>query len=247
MDQKLLPAVLISALCFVCIITIMWGLQRVLSRGGYSKAMQTSLFNKTAIGIFAWILLVGVLAAKGVFSDFSKLPPRPLFIILFPLPVLLWIAFSAKGSALLKKVPPHWLIGMQAFRILVELLLWRAFVLQLLPVQMTFEGRNFDVFSGILAVVVAIVIKRKWLPQLVLAYNIIGLLLLLNILVIAVLSMPTPFRYFMNEPSNKVVAEFPFVYLPAVLVVIAYGFHIFSLRQWWLLRKANHDSAKNSK
>lgn len=245
MEQKLLPAILISVLCFVCIITIMWGLQRVLSRSGYSKAVQTSVFNKTGIAIFVWILFIGILAVKGVLSDFSTLPPRPLFIILFPLPVLLWVAFSAKGTALLKKVPPHWLIGMQAFRILVELFLWRAFVVQLLPVQMTFEGRNFDVLSGVLAIIVAMIIKRKWVPQLVLVYNIVGLLLLLNILVIAVLSMPTPFRYFMNEPSNTIVAEFPFVYLPALLVVIAYGFHIFSLRQWGLLRKVSHNAVLN--
>ena len=64
-----------------------------------------------------------------------------------------------------------------------------------------------------------------------------GLLLLINILVIAVLSMPTPLRYFMNEPANTLVGEFPFIYLPAVLVVIAMGLHIFSLRQIWLLRK----------
>jgi hypothetical protein len=57
------------------------------------------------------------------------------------------------------------------------------------------------------------------------------MLLLLNILVIAVLSMPTPFRYFQNEPANTLVAKFPFVLLPGILVPIAYTMHIFSLRQ----------------
>jgi len=49
--------------------------------------------------------------------------------------------------------------------------------------------------------------------------------------VIAVLSMPTPIRYFMNEPANTLVAEFPFILLPAVLVPMAYTMNIFSLRQ----------------
>jgi hypothetical protein len=57
------------------------------------------------------------------------------------------------------------------------------------------------------------------------------LLLLLNILVIAVLSMPSPFRYFLNEPSNVIVAQFPYILLPGVLVPLAYSLHIFSLRQ----------------
>jgi hypothetical protein len=35
------------------------------------------------------------------------------------------------------------------------------------------------------------------------------------------------------------------IYLPAVLVVLAYSFHIFSLRQLWLLgKKANESKFK---
>jgi len=63
------------------------------------------------------------------------------------------------------------------------------------------------------------------------------MLLLLNILVIAVLSMPTPFRYFQNEPSNTLVAQFPFILLPGILVPIAYTLHIFSLRQLLTAKK----------
>ena len=74
--------------------------------------------------------------------------------------------------------------------------------------------------------------KRKSYAKAVgIIYNIIGLLLLFNIVTIAVLSMPTPFRQFMNEPANTMVAQFPFVYLPGVLVVLAFAFHAFSLRQ----------------
>ena len=181
--------------------------------------------------------MIGLLAFRGFFSDFSKMPPRPAFAMFLPLPVILMIAFSQKGSELLKAVQPHWLIGMQSFRILVEIVLWRAFLQNLLPIQMTFEGYNFDALSGILAIPFSMIIKKKGAPVFSLAYNIIGLLLLLNILVIAIVSMPTPLRYFMNEPSNTLIGEFSFIYLPAVLIVIAYGLHIFSLRQIWLLRK----------
>jgi uncharacterized membrane protein len=102
-----------------------------------------------------------------------------------------------------------------------------------LPVQMTFEGKNFDVITGILALPVGYILLRKksYATKLAIAFNVIGILLLLNILVIAVLSMPTPLRYFMNEPSNSIVAQFPFILLPAILVPVAYTLHIFSLRQ----------------
>jgi uncharacterized membrane protein len=128
---------------------------------------------------------------------------------------------------------------MQSFRIAVELLLLMAFVNGRIPVQMTFEGRNFDILTGILALPVGyLLVKRKmYAPRLAVAFNVLGLLLLTNILVIALLSMPTPIRYFMNEPANTLVAQFPFILLPGVLVPIAYTMSIFSLRQ--LLVKEN--------
>jgi hypothetical protein len=74
-------------------------------------------------------------------------------------------------------------------------------------------------------------VKKHGSKKLAIAFNFLGVLLLLNILVIAVLSMPSPFRYFMNEPANTLVAQFPYILLPGVLVPIAYGLHILSLRQ----------------
>jgi hypothetical protein len=41
----------------------------------------------------------------------------------------------------------------------------------------------------------------------------------------------------MNEPANTLVAKFPFILLPGVLVPLAYGLHILSLRQIYLSGK----------
>ena len=64
---------------------------------------------------------------------------------------------------------------------------------------------------------------------------IIGLMLLINIVLISVVSAPVPFRMFMNEPANTIVATFPAVWLPALLVPLAYFLHILSIKQ--LIRK----------
>ena len=58
-----------------------------------------------------------------------------------------------------------------------------------------------------------------------------GLLLLANIVVVAILSAPLPFRQFFNEPANTVIADFPWVWLPGVLVPVAYALHLLSWRQ----------------
>ena len=227
------PGFLWPLLTLLCLIIILTGLKTVLKKTNWEKSRQDKIFFVTFFILVTWIGLLAILSYKGFFADFSKLPPRPALAMLIPLPIIFLIAFSKTGTQLLQTVPSHWLVFMQSFRIIVELLLLFAFIAGKLPVQMTFEGRNFDVLTGILALPVGYILARKKTnaPKLAIAFNIVGIILLLNILVIAVLSMPTSIRYFMNEPSNTLVGQFPFILLPGVLVPIAYTMHIFSLRQ----------------
>jgi len=245
-NEMLIPAVAWVLLTIVCVAFIIFGLQAALKRTGWERIKGRKILTRTVLLLAAWTALLLVLSDRGFFSQFETLPPRPALVLLIPLPIVLVIAFSKKGTQLLQSLPTQWLVWMQSFRIAVELLLLMAFLKNLLPVQMTFEGLNFDILSGVLALPVGYLMSRKksYAPQLAIAYNGIGMLLLLNILVIAVLSMPTPFRYFQNEPANTLVAQFPFILLPGILVPIAYTLHIFSLRQL-LTRKKIEEPAKD--
>jgi hypothetical protein len=112
-------------------------------------------------------------------------------------------------------------------------------IAELLPIQMSFEGRNFDILAGLTAPVIAYLFKKKilnstWLK----VWNFLCLGLLINIVTIAFLSMPTPLRVFMNEPVNTIVAVFPIVWLPAFLVPLAYTLHLFSLKQMYFQKMA---------
>jgi hypothetical protein len=228
-----LPALAWIVLTTLCVALILTGLKVALKKTGWEKSRQRNVFFGTAVVIAVWAVLLLILSYKGFFADFSTLPPRPALALFIPLPFIILTALSKPGKELLQSIPPHWLVWMQSFRIVVELLLLFAFIAGKLPVQMTLEGRNFDVATGLLALPVGYVMMRMGSPakRLAIFFNILGLLLLMNILVIAVLSMPTPLQYFMNEPSNTLVAQFPFILLPGVLVPIAYGLHIFSLKQ----------------
>ncbi|TMI62407.1 MAG: hypothetical protein E6H07_13385 [Bacteroidetes bacterium] len=234
-----IPGFLMLLLTLACIALIIKGLQAVLKRTGWEETRRKRIFTISTVAILLWAVLLSVLSFQDFFSDFSSLPPKPALAILIPLPIVLLIAFSKKGTQLLQSIPPHWLIWMQSFRIMVELLLLLAFLNNKLPVQMTFEGRNFDILTGLLALPVGYLLARRKsnASKLAIFYNFLGILLLINILVIAVLSMPTSIRYFMNEPANTLVAEFPFILLPGVLVPLAYTLHIFSLRQLFFRRE----------
>ena len=227
-------------LVFICLVVILYGLHKALLISMFPASRRKKIMVTTIIIIICWATLLAILSFNGFFADFSKLPPRPALALFVPLPFALIFAFSKTGKQILLHVAPHWLALIQAFRIFVELLLLAGFIKNLLPVQMTFEGRNFDVLTGLLALPAGYLIsKHKMSSATILIFNVTGILLLLNILIIAVLSMPTPFRYFMNEPSNTLIAQFPFIFLPGILVPLAYTFHIFSLRQWYLLKHKN--------
>ena len=76
---------------------------------------------------------------------------------------------------------------------------------------MTYTGSNFDIVTGVSAIIVAALAARGLAPRwLLLAWNALGSLLLVAILVIAVASLPT-FAAFGSEPArlNTWVAYFP--------------------------------------
>lgn len=235
MPTTLLPAVLISLLSLATYSRWFNGLHKVLARTTQDGPRQKKIFRNTLIGVVAWVVLLTVLALSGFFTDFTALPPRIGMAVLVPLPIVLGIVFSRGGTELLRHTPPQWLIYLQTFRVLVECLLWFSFLRGLIPVQMSFEGRNFDVLSGLFAIPVGYycLVRKSWPRWIVLVYNIGGLALLLNVLTIAVLSMPTPLRYFHNEPASTLMGRFPFIFLPGLLVPLAYSLHISSLRLYF--------------
>jgi hypothetical protein len=179
-----------------------------------------------------WGIVVSALSLLGIVSDFSLFPANIGPLLFIPLIALIIFTLSKTTREVLSHVNPANIIRLQVFRVFVEVLLWMLFVESLLPEQMTFEGRNFDVLSGLTAIPVAYLVAQNKISKIGLIFwNLACLGLLLNILTVAILSMPTPFRYFMNEPANTIVGEFPIVWLPTFLVPLAYMLHFFSMRQ----------------
>lgn len=210
---------------------------------GLSKYQVPS--RKFLVIVSVWILLLSLLSLSGLLNDFSNFPPRMMLVMLVPFTLIVWFVVSRQSNNLLSRVPASWIIKMQGFRVIVELFLWWAYLDQVVPVQMTFEGRNFDILVGLSAPLVSL----WWLKpsnqrlQWVLIWNVVGLILLFNIVVVAVLSMPTPMQYFFNEPANTVVSSFPWVLLPGILVTLAFALHLLSIKQMIKMMKTASTSA----
>ena len=184
-----------------------------------------------AIATVAWLLLTLGLAESGRLS-FTSRPPTMLFLVVAILAVAFGIGASRLGLRIATGIPLAALVGVQAFRFPLELLLHRSYQEGLMPVQMSYSGLNYDILSGLSAIVVALVLLRR--PSslvLVRLWNVVGTVLLANILVVALLSAPTPLRVFHNDPANVWITQAPWVWLPAVDVLAAVLGHVLVYRR----------------
>ena len=207
-------------------------LKKGLTKSSMDVNRQKKIFSRTILGLAAWTLFIGIWSISGMMGNFNLFPFNVMPVIVIPLITILIITFSKTFKEIVIHIPQQNLIRLQSFRIFVEVLLWALFITNVAPVQMTFEGRNFDVLSGLTAIVVAYLVARNSISKtVIIIWNIACLGLLINIVSVALLSMPTPFRLFMNEPVNTIVTLFPVSLLPGLLVPLAYALHFFSLRQ----------------
>lgn len=126
-----------------------------------------------------------------------------------------------------------YLIWIHLVRIPVEIcLLWLAQNKQV-PFSMTFEGYNYDIIFGLTAPIVALLyFKFKRIPSSVfLAWNILGLISLLAIVIRAAGATPTKLQVWDFEQPNYAVLHFPFIWLPSVIVPIVMLAHLIAVRR----------------
>ncbi|MBS1786836.1 MAG: hypothetical protein JST85_03900 [Acidobacteria bacterium] len=218
----------------------LWFVWAVRQAGGKTESSHSAL-RWTAIAVLIVAIWLGVstlIAETGILREFDRRPP-PFLLLAFGFTLATAaLAFSPIGTRLVKGVGIGWLVVYQAFRIPVELWLHRLCQEGVVPVQMTYSGRNFDIISGILALALGLWTLKGRPPRWAIwLFNILGLALLVNIVTIAILSAPTPLRQFFNEPANTFVADWPFVWLPAFLVQAAWFGHLMVFR--WLKRQRN--------
>lgn len=190
-----------------------------------------TVFLVTMVASGAWLMLTFVAARAGKLR-FDTQPPTMMLLIMVIFVIAFGLAFSRFGKQL-ATLPLVALVGFQAYRLPLELMMHRAYEDGIMPVQMSFSGRNFDIVTGTTAALLgAALYLRPGLPVIfVKIWNWMGILLLANVLVIAILSMPTPLRKFHNEPSNVWVSQAPWVWLPAVFVLLAIAGHIVIARK----------------
>ena len=186
-------------------------------------------------GLIGWLIIQGVLSLNGVYKSVPVSgPPRILLFGILPAMLTIISVFATPaGRRFADSLPLANITWLNTVRVVVELVLYWLFLNKAVPELITFEGRNFDVFSGLTAPLVAYVglTKHKLSRQLVLGWNLICLALLINVVVYAFLSAPSPLQKFAFDQPNIAILNFPFSWLPTFVVPVVLLGHLVSIRQ----------------
>ena len=202
------------------------------------------LITLAAIGLFFWAteksqlvlvflviwgIITGVLAYAGFYQKLNVIPPRIVFVLV---PVTIYMIYFYRKLNI-SKTKTNYLLAIHGLRLPVELVLFSLFNQGKIPKVMTFEGLNFDILMGITAIALLIytVVTKKQLSQKLLRiWNIAGILLLANIVIIAILSVPLPIQQFGFKQPNMGVLAFPYTWLPAIVVPVVFLSHFLGLK-----------------
>jgi hypothetical protein len=188
-------------------------------------------------GMAIWLAAQAAAALSGWLGRFELRPPPIVIWFASMLVMTLILAWSSFGRRFADKLPFVALIGFQAFRLPLELVMHRAAVAGLMPNVMSYSGYNFDIITGITAIPLALTAWRRPLPRpLIMLWNLTGQLLLIAIAIIAFAATPV-FRAFGDDQLNVWVVQFPYVWI-AVMVAAALFGHVVTMRKLLAERRA---------
>ncbi len=186
-----------------------------------------------------WLVVQGLVSLNGFYTVTNTLPPRMALLIGPPLLLIVSLFTLPKYRQYVDSLDVKWLTLLHVVRVPVEMVLYWLFVHKAVPGLMTFEGINFDILAGLTAPLVFYFgfIRRKLSNQILIAWNLSCLGLVVNIIFHGIFSVASPFQQFGFEQPNVGLLYFPYTLLPGFIVPIVLLSHFVAIRQL-LLTKA---------
>jgi hypothetical protein len=120
-----------------------------------ARATTTRISFVVFAAVIVWMSGTWIAAGTGVFRKWTQNPP-PFGLLVVSIVILsVIIAFSHLGRALVLSLPLWALVAVQSFRLPLELAMHAMYERGIMPVQMSYSGRNFDIVTGASALIVA--------------------------------------------------------------------------------------------
>lgn len=230
--------IILIVLVFGLLSTIRFGLHHAFDHLGIHKDKQRKYIWATVAGFGIWLGVLAILALSGLFIRLEQTPPKLLYALLPPVIFFWGLVFWPPFQRILAVTPKSWLFYAQTYRIFTDLLLWLGFLAYFVPRQLTFLWLNQDYTVGLTAIVAGLTFfgrgqNRKFEGIL---WNIFGVILLFNQILLGYLSLPLPDPIFNSGINSDFLAKFPFVWLWGFTIPFGFGLHISSLYQILFLK-----------
>ena len=181
-------------------------------------------------GVLAWMIYLNLLSQYGMLDDFGFPPRVPLLIIIPAIACIFWFITRSYTKQVVHSTPKTVPIYVQSFRIIVELLIYGAYLQGTFPESVTFEGTNFDILVGLTAPFIAFLYQRNRI-------SVKGLLIwnICSLSVLALTAYSFISAFYMDGGatwSNRdEFVQVPYLLLAGMLLPFAVFYHVISIRQ----------------
>lgn len=207
---------LFTLFCVIMYLILLWAV----------RLSAPNTFKKFLFILSGYLIAFSAIVVSGLPLSYI-LPVVPLLFasVLFGAMV---IAFSSLGGRLALSLSFAQLIGFQAFRFPLELILHHWAEIGTIPPTMTWTGQNYDVVAGVVALITIPFLNGNkataWFSQ-ILSFG-----LLLNVLRVVIMSSPLPFSWPLDRPI-LLFGYMPYALIGPLFVGAALTAHLITFRK----------------
>lgn len=193
-------------------------------------AIATPSKVSTVVFLLLWGAVFGFIGYSGFFTT-TILPPRFLFMMVPAVLIIILCFVTKKGKTWLDRMDLKSLTLVHIIRLPVEIILMLLAIYKTIPEELTFEGRNFDIIMGLSALpMVWLIFTKNKSKKFLLWWNILGIILLLNVVIHGILSLPYPFQQVALDQPNRAMLYGPYNLLPGLIVPVVMFSHLVAIR-----------------
>lgn len=207
-DASSLSLIAFLVICAAVVAAFLGGIWSSAGRESVAPLRRTLL---AGLGTLVWLTALLLIVQSGWLRGDQR---RLLLLVASINGVCLAVGISPLGRWL-SLLPLPALVAFQGFRLPLEWVLHSWVAQGVIPHTMTWTGRNWDIISGLGALIIAPFCRRA--TNLAWIVNLVGFVLLVNVMRVAVLSSPVSFAWPVT-PKLELIYHVPYALIVPVCV-----------------------------
>lgn len=226
----------VSASLFLGLVFLMAGLlyrgmRLGMRRMRYSSAAVRNQSTGLIITVIGWLLFTGMLSILDLWYNGYTM----YLTAIAPLVSLYFIYTSSKFTKIVMKMPKMWLVNIRFISIFFDIMFWflhNDISARIVPKHLTIEGFNYNMPIAAVAFFVAYRCfkTKEWGLRWAIAWNIVGILVLLVNLGWIITLSPGALQLITDYSDNGFIYKFPFIWYTTFVIPFFILMNLLSLK-----------------